>query len=81
MDDGLSPDPQVAFSEVVAVVGLSALGAALAWLRLKGEPAMIRFLLHKFVSRFERQYDYDATYLHELADISPGAFGASHPCR
>jgi hypothetical protein len=35
---------------------------------------MIRFLLHKFVSRFERQYDYDATYLHELADISPDAF-------
>jgi hypothetical protein len=35
---------------------------------------MIKFLLHKFVSRFERQYNYDATYLHELADISPGAF-------
>ena len=35
---------------------------------------MIRFLLHKFVSRFERRYKYDATYLHELADISPGAF-------
>jgi hypothetical protein len=35
---------------------------------------MIRYLLHKFVSRFERRYHYDATYLHELADISPGAF-------
>jgi hypothetical protein len=35
---------------------------------------MIKFLLHKFLSRFERQYDYDATYLHELADISPSAF-------
>jgi hypothetical protein len=35
---------------------------------------VIRFLLHKFVSRFERRYKYDATYLHELADISPGAF-------
>jgi hypothetical protein len=35
---------------------------------------MIRFLLHRFVSRFERRYDYDATYLHELADISPDAF-------
>ena len=35
---------------------------------------MIRSLLHKFVSRFERQYNYDATYLHELADISPRAF-------
>jgi hypothetical protein len=30
--------------------------------------------LHRFVSRFERRYDYDATYLHELADISPDAF-------
>jgi hypothetical protein len=31
-------------------------------------------LLHKFVSRFERRYDYDATYLHDLVDISPSAF-------
>jgi len=35
---------------------------------------MIRFLLHKYLSGFERRYDYDATYLHELADISPRAF-------
>ena len=35
---------------------------------------MIRWLLHKYLSGFERRYDYDATYLHELADISPGAF-------
>ena len=36
---GFPSDAQVAFSDVVAVVGLSALGVALAWLRLKGEPA------------------------------------------
>lgn len=36
---GFPADPQVAFSDVVAVVGLAALGVALAWLRLKGEPA------------------------------------------
>jgi hypothetical protein len=35
---------------------------------------MIKFLLHKFVSGFERKYDYDATYLHELADISVNDF-------
>jgi len=35
---------------------------------------MIRFLLHKYLSGFERRYNYDATYLHELADISPRAF-------
>lgn len=35
---------------------------------------MIGYLLHKYVSAFERQYDYDATYLHELADISPRDF-------
>ena len=36
---GFPADPQVAFSDVVAVVGLAALGVALAWLRMKGEPA------------------------------------------
>jgi len=35
---------------------------------------MIGYLLHKYVSAFERKYDYDATYLHELADISPRDF-------
>jgi len=35
---------------------------------------MIGYLLHKYVSAFERRYDYDATYLHELADISPRDF-------
>jgi len=35
---------------------------------------MIKYLLHLYVSRLERRYDYDATYLHELAEISPAAF-------
>lgn len=34
---------------------------------------MLRFLMHKFVGRVERRYDYDATYLHELTDISESA--------
>jgi len=35
---------------------------------------MIGYLLHKYVTAFERKYNYDATYLHELADISPRDF-------
>jgi uncharacterized membrane protein len=34
---GFPADPHVAASEVIGVVGLAALGAVLAWLRLKGE--------------------------------------------
>lgn len=34
---------------------------------------MIKFLLHRVVARMERRYDYDATYLHELVDVSPTA--------
>jgi hypothetical protein len=34
---------------------------------------MIKFLLHRIVARMERRYAYDATYLHELVDISPTA--------
>jgi hypothetical protein len=34
---------------------------------------VIKFLLHRIVSRMERRYDYDATYLHELIDLSPTA--------
>ena len=34
---------------------------------------MIRNLLHFFINRFEARYDYDATYLHTINDISPGA--------
>ena len=36
---GFPSQEQVAFSEIVAVAGLAALGVALAWLRLRGEPA------------------------------------------
>lgn len=35
---------------------------------------MIGYLLHKYLSAFERRYSYDATYLHELADMSPRDF-------
>ncbi|HVU19254.1 MAG TPA: hypothetical protein VHE09_00870 [Rhizomicrobium sp.] len=35
---GFPSDPQVAISEAVGVVALAAFGAALAWLRLIGEP-------------------------------------------
>lgn len=34
---------------------------------------MIRWALHKGISRFERQWDYDASYMHDLADVSPKA--------
>jgi hypothetical protein len=35
---------------------------------------VIKTLLHWYLRRFERRYQYDATYLHDLADISPGGF-------
>ena len=35
---------------------------------------MIRPLLHSIVQRFEKRYGYDATYMHEIADTSVGAF-------
>lgn len=35
---------------------------------------MIRSLLHSVIRRFERQFDYDAAYMHEIADTSIGAF-------
>src|SRR5262245_57000334 len=35
---------------------------------------MIRSLLHAVTRAFERRYDYDATYMHEIADTSVGAF-------
>ncbi len=35
---------------------------------------MIRSILHSVVRRFERQFDYDATYMHDIADTSVGAF-------
>lgn len=35
---------------------------------------MIRPLLHSVIRRFETRYGYDATYMHEIADTSVGAF-------
>src|ERR1700744_3555397 len=35
---------------------------------------MLKWFFHKYISRIERRYGYDATYMHELADISPDAF-------
>ena len=34
---------------------------------------MIKWALHKGISRFERQWNYDASYMHDLADASPRA--------
>lgn len=34
---------------------------------------MIRWLLHRLVTRFERKANYDATYWHEIADVDTGA--------
>jgi hypothetical protein len=35
---------------------------------------MIRPMLHSVIRRFEQRYGYDATYMHEIADASVGAF-------
>jgi hypothetical protein len=35
---------------------------------------MLRQLLHRYIRGFERRYDYDGTYMHELADTSVSAF-------
>jgi hypothetical protein len=35
---------------------------------------MIRPMLHSVIRRFEKRYGYDATYMHEIADASVGAF-------
>ena len=35
---------------------------------------MIRSLLHRVIGKFERRYDYDATYMHEILDTSRSAF-------
>ena len=35
---------------------------------------MIKALIHRYLRGFERKYDYDASYLHELADISASDF-------
>ena len=35
---------------------------------------MIKWFIHRYIRSMERRYDYDATYMHELADISTTAF-------
>lgn len=35
---------------------------------------MMRWFIHRYIRNMERRYDYDATYMHELADISTTAF-------
>jgi hypothetical protein len=36
---------------------------------------MIRWFFHRQINAFERAWNYDAAYLHELIDIDPGALG------
>lgn len=35
---------------------------------------MIKWFMHRYTRGFEKHYNYDATYMHEMADISPGGF-------
>jgi hypothetical protein len=35
---------------------------------------MIKQFIHRYIRNLERRYAYDATYMHELADISTSAF-------
>ena len=35
---------------------------------------MLRFFLSRYITRFERQWSYDASYMRELLDLSPWAF-------
>ncbi|PQA85736.1 hypothetical protein [Hyphococcus luteus] len=35
---------------------------------------MLKFLASKMISRFERRYDYDVSYMRYLLDVSPAAF-------
>ena len=37
---------------------------------------MLKAILHAVTGRFERRYDYDASYMRELIDIDPAAFFA-----
>ncbi len=34
---------------------------------------MFKWLLHRMTRKFEKQMSYDATYMHEIVDIAPGA--------
>lgn len=35
---------------------------------------MIRWILHRVIDRATSRYDYNATYMHEMLETSPGAF-------
>ena len=35
---------------------------------------MLKSWLHRYTRKFERRYNYDAIYLHDMADISPTSF-------
>lgn len=35
---------------------------------------MLKWLIHRKLSAFEREHDYDASYMHEVLDTDPGAF-------
>ncbi|MGN6148409.1 MAG: hypothetical protein ACTHPD_07720, partial [Rhizomicrobium sp.] len=35
---------------------------------------MLKALLHRFTRNFASRYNYDATYMHEMADASASAF-------
>ena len=35
---------------------------------------MMRQLIHRYIRKLEHRYTYDATYMHEMADISTSAF-------
>lgn len=35
---------------------------------------MLKGLLHRYTDRFERRYDYDGQYMHEMLDASEAAF-------
>ena len=42
---------------------------------------MIRWLLHHIIAKFEQRMSYDATYMHEIADVSRGAAGRKCECQ
>ena len=35
---------------------------------------MLKYLMHAQVRKFEREFDYDASYMHELVDLDPVGF-------
>jgi hypothetical protein len=37
---------------------------------------MIKWFLHRYLNRMEKHYNYDASYMHEMADTSTAAFRA-----